>query len=145
MAHWKNVAISVNFWAISESLTDLRPASDSGSDKHLKTSLASIFPTREIFPWDRYTIFSSSFQLLLLNFVAHCQFIIWVIKRQGYWNWQIESTVHLKLESLRKLVYIFSHTNTLIKHFTIQYQSKMHTKSIVFTLFFFLTECNIKR
>ena len=78
---WKNAAISDNFWAISEILTDLRSAFDSGSDKHLKTSVASIFPTRTIFPWDRYTIFSSSFQLLLLNFVAHCQFIIWMNKQ----------------------------------------------------------------
>ena len=43
---WKNVAISVNFWASSEIFTDLRSAFDSGSDKHLKTSVASIFPTR---------------------------------------------------------------------------------------------------
>ena len=48
MAHWKNVAISVNFWAISEILTDLRSASDSGSDEHFKTIVASIFPTRTI-------------------------------------------------------------------------------------------------
>ena len=44
----KNVAISVNFWASSEIFTDLRSAFDSGSDKHLKTSVASIFPTRTI-------------------------------------------------------------------------------------------------
>ena len=42
----KNVAISVNFWASSEIFTDLRSAFDSGSDKHLKTSVASIFPAR---------------------------------------------------------------------------------------------------
>jgi hypothetical protein len=56
MAHWKNVAISVNFWASWEIFADLRPASDSGSDKHLKTSVASIFPSNFFqFLRDRYS------------------------------------------------------------------------------------------
>jgi len=61
MAHWKNVAISVNFWAISKSFTDLRYACDSGSDKHLKTSVASIFPL-----FERY---DTMFEKLLVIFL----------------------------------------------------------------------------
>ena len=76
MAHWKNVAISVNFWAISEIFTDLRPASDSGSDKHLKTSVASIFSSRTISSnfystdiyllWQTYILYFSSFRIQIL-------------------------------------------------------------------------------
>ena len=73
----KNVAISVNFWAISEIFTNLRSAFDSGSDKHLKTIVASTLESVQdllglVGFWLSYTIFLFRFAKFYLIVKKHC-------------------------------------------------------------------------
>ena len=91
---WKNVAISGNFWPSSEIFTFSESASDSGSEEHLKTMVARIFPTRTL---------SSNFQVtdmmiptvFITEFLAQSQFLVIsnliftssLVGRRNNWFW----------------------------------------------------------